>query len=494
MSELLKDTLLPPELWLSIFELLPRDSIRNATHVCQTFRWLAQPLLFATLAFHPSVVVFDYYGRPTHYKLEFPQETADKMTLAQSSRIASFVTTIHIKPIPLIDSVHSRYTRTPKDDGKMQKDAFDLLPHFPNLVTLHLKDLTLTERDLIALASLPRLDAVMLEACDTSAKEGPKIPVTSLSIESRRASPEGALKRLWKVFLQPDRLEHLSLGPWSVIDPNVILSTLINVGPWPKLRVFKIGYGATEDEDFVSFLTLVPRLEELYFHAEDVVPLSDLPSDVVPHLQVYTGPVDTARGILRDRKEVRHLNVYGSGNVNIIDSHILLDRLKSWGSTAAQLWSLQFEAHQLTKPVWKVLCEQFAGLKALSIYAEQVGDSSDKGKGLADWLLEMNLSNEMEYLSVTTLAEEPGASSVEATGLLNTISSRYSRLRYFSYTVGSNTVRWDPIQGQPIKEDVSRQDWVHGRQRRKLRVCQGKRPRWAQEREPVWVEWRRVCA
>ncbi|KAJ7616951.1 hypothetical protein DFH06DRAFT_1012609, partial [Mycena polygramma] len=44
---------MPPELWVKVFNHIPLHLLPSVTLVCRSFRYLAQPLLFATIVTHP---------------------------------------------------------------------------------------------------------------------------------------------------------------------------------------------------------------------------------------------------------------------------------------------------------------------------------------------------------------------------------------------------------------------------------------------------------
>ncbi|KAG2040932.1 hypothetical protein BDR03DRAFT_857216, partial [Suillus americanus] len=80
---------LAPELWLEIFEHLPSRTLHVVTLTCQSFRYLAQPLLFHSLTFCPYSL--DINNERYIHRLETVERTKKRIQFCSSPRIAHAV-------------------------------------------------------------------------------------------------------------------------------------------------------------------------------------------------------------------------------------------------------------------------------------------------------------------------------------------------------------------------------------------------------------------
>ncbi|EGN92594.1 hypothetical protein SERLA73DRAFT_146817, partial [Serpula lacrymans var. lacrymans S7.3] len=89
-----------PEIWLGVFNQLPRQNIRDVTLTCHSFRHLAQPLLFRSLSFCPFLV--DGQNNRVLPKREILERTMAKLQFCSSDRISHAIHTCKVFSRPTV--------------------------------------------------------------------------------------------------------------------------------------------------------------------------------------------------------------------------------------------------------------------------------------------------------------------------------------------------------------------------------------------------------
>ncbi|KAG1751843.1 hypothetical protein EDB19DRAFT_1203825 [Suillus lakei] len=121
---------LAPELWLAIFEHLPFRTLHDVTLTCQSFRYLAQPLLFHSLTFCPYSLDTD--NKRFIPRIETVERTKQRIQFCSSARIAHAVRECKFYPRYIVGAVLN-----PEIAHNVLLDILlDTLPLFVNIQSL----------------------------------------------------------------------------------------------------------------------------------------------------------------------------------------------------------------------------------------------------------------------------------------------------------------------------------------------------------------------
>lgn len=170
---------LAPELWLAIFEHLPFRTLHDVTLTCQSFRYLAQPLLFRSLAFCPYSL--DTNNQRFIHRLETVERTKQRIQFCSSARIAHAVRECKLYPRYIVGAVFN-----PRIAYNVILDILlDTLPLFFNLQSLSFMFVDLTQSQVLKVCSLRSLGNLFLGNCTVEhvqSLSSPKLQVANLTI------------------------------------------------------------------------------------------------------------------------------------------------------------------------------------------------------------------------------------------------------------------------------------------------------------------------
>ncbi|KAJ7699100.1 hypothetical protein B0H16DRAFT_1749507 [Mycena metata] len=278
-------SVLPPELWLKIFGHVPTYLLPSITLTCRSFRSLAQPLLFTTIATHPERSTSSAKDR---------RRVVDRLDFLFSPQIAPTVRGCKISP-PSVDGDHG-----PADD--LIDFIFENLPTLPNLRVLECRHVRLTSKRLAILQSL-KLSTISLDMCfgDISefviARSMPLV-LQDVSFKYPDSPKASAMPSTCPLFLSAPHLEHLHATTTEV------LPTLARSQPFTKLRTLDLPVECLLSVDLLPALLRCPAVDTLSLYTTNFIPTTvfeALPEGVLPLLESYRGPYNFAAAFLNGR-------------------------------------------------------------------------------------------------------------------------------------------------------------------------------------------------
>ncbi|CAK5264906.1 unnamed protein product [Mycena citricolor] len=277
--------LIPPELWLQVFSHLSSSfaDLKSVSLVCDTFRVLAQPLLFARIAIYPN---FSHTALPP-LALRY---TANKSRKKAAQRL-DFFTSPGVAPAVRECLIYPPAAEEDAETSIGSRDdvldaAFDSLRKFPNLRTLECRTVRLTVARLTILHALPQLSGLSLDSCVTDEMVG--LSPLALSQVTVR-SPETSCTD-FSVILSPVRLRRL------IALTNDIAPALSDSGRFGKLKYLELPALALTSPQIATALAQCPAVERMVIHvgADGQVPRTGVPTafppTLMPNLKFYRGP------------------------------------------------------------------------------------------------------------------------------------------------------------------------------------------------------------
>lgn len=276
---------LAPELWLEIFSQIPLRELRDVTLTCQSFRYLAQPLLFRSLTFCPYSM--DMANQRFIPRLETIEHTTQRIQFCSSSRIAHAVRECKLYPRYYVGAVHSDIA-----SNTLLDILLDALPRFVNLQSLFFMFIDLSQAQVLKLCALRHINNLMLGNCTVEHVHPPppsKLQVVDLTIgcsNQTRESGHGL-----SVF-SPDHLQSV-----SIVNPTVASYFLDNFlgnasHSLLQLRTITLPCEVEVVHAFSRLLPLVPELAELTFdHPRPSMAQPHIPKDDNFTLSTFCLPV-----------------------------------------------------------------------------------------------------------------------------------------------------------------------------------------------------------
>ncbi|KAJ7609757.1 hypothetical protein DFH06DRAFT_1246684 [Mycena polygramma] len=274
--------LVPSELWQQIFSYLwlPWD-LKAVSLTCQSFRYLAQPLLFTKIYTHPRSMTLRGL-QPNKYR----RRTTQRLEFFLSPHIAPAVREAWIDP-PLAE------------DDDLPTDVlidaiFEGLRKLPNLSGLGCRSVRLTSKRLAILHRLS-LTTLSLESCLSDLQDFTDlraIPLYNVTFKYHDLmSHDAVLPPLLSLFLSPRHLQRLSSTSTQ------ILPVIIRGRPFTRLFHLEIPVASLASDLLVTALSRLPALERITLQTDadgrlpprTSVPAA-LPADLLPNLKFYRGP------------------------------------------------------------------------------------------------------------------------------------------------------------------------------------------------------------
>ncbi|KAJ7205772.1 hypothetical protein GGX14DRAFT_458431 [Mycena pura] len=239
----------PNELWLEIFEHLPRKSLSQASLTAHSFWRLARPFLFRHFHFHP----YAYYDGS--FYLPSPERMArakERLHFWLSDEIAPFVHECRIS------SWSERHCQDSTDSPNILLDILLLqLPRFTNLWHLTANCATFTGAAMSTLRGMSTLRHLEIERCWVDAEESLESfspALTLFSFSGRYRCPLTP----WIPFLRPDS-DHLrelrllcELRDWN--------EHLEAIPVYPHVRRLQLNWSNTGTNDCLAVLSRFPNI------------------------------------------------------------------------------------------------------------------------------------------------------------------------------------------------------------------------------------------
>ncbi|KAJ7644769.1 hypothetical protein FB45DRAFT_898627 [Roridomyces roridus] len=162
---------IPNELWLQIFQLLPRESIKQLFSSDRRFSAISRTLLFSHLVFHPYHI--RHFWEPTIVTRPSPQYiqlALDRLNFWSSDEIAPLVRECTIMPLDL------KWERSDSADPSSSHDLlttfFDRIDRFGGLRMVRARYMCFSQATLATLCHLPCLDNVVMDNSGVADSEG----------------------------------------------------------------------------------------------------------------------------------------------------------------------------------------------------------------------------------------------------------------------------------------------------------------------------------
>lgn len=291
--------LLPPELWVHVFHRVPWHSRERITLVCQTFRWLAQPLLFERVTIKLA-------------RENLKIGLSDRLQFISSPRISSAVKVCRISTPTALDV----FTAVFASGIESREIGLDILSQFKNLVSLRLDGFNVTPPLLHKLASLQHLSEMEFVQCAAA------MDVIShwLNFSALRYLKFGGIPMKDDMvastvagILHPMHTRALVLG----FRPLRFLQRLVDAGSTLSLTSLTVPTLITISHEFSAFIDICPALEELRFNVERVTPENtpgtyrfNKPStNALPRLRILQAPWYMVESFTAERP-VAHLIIW----------------------------------------------------------------------------------------------------------------------------------------------------------------------------------------
>lgn len=265
---------LPPELWLAVFksdDLSPED-VKNVTLTQQSFRWLAQPLLFSYVNITTRVKWGSIGENPKAFQTS---EYIDQV----HSRLA-FIILERIAPSVEVISISGAYTANA--DGlilceNLFDTLFESLHHFKNLNTFGGDSIVLTTPMVTALYTHHHLQRLRLYWCSisptfTALDLVPKCQLTEFTHSEDYTGSEGS-SPWWIPLLSREATQSLLVTEHG--QARSVMRFLAQGTPMKALETLEISTLAVNAVDFLPALQNCPSLTHLSFH-DPPPPLSAL--------------------------------------------------------------------------------------------------------------------------------------------------------------------------------------------------------------------------
>lgn len=376
---------LAPELWLAIFTHLSFRTLHDISLTCQSFRYLAQPLLFRSLTFCP-------YSLGTNnqrfiHRFETVERTNQRIRFCSSPRIAHAVRECKFYPRYIVGAMPNQEIAY----NVLLDILLDTLPLFVNLKSLSFMFVDLSQSQASKLCALRSLGNLFLGNCmveHVQSLSAPKLQVADLTIvcDNKTMSGRGQNGHGLSVF-SPDHIRSV-----SIINP-VAASQFLNdfIGNASQglrqLRCLTLPCDLEVVRALHPLLHLIPELAELKFarpsqiqynfpkdesfslstHPNPLKPLSKyqgprqlLPHFVHPgaleHLKLWsTRPVTTDGSM--DPMELYGALVGGDELVSVCDPEVL-----------KTVQMLELSVTHVNALMLDAICSRFPILRSLYVY------------------------------------------------------------------------------------------------------------------------------
>ncbi|KAF9463324.1 hypothetical protein BDZ94DRAFT_1259086 [Collybia nuda] len=413
--------ILPLELWSHIFHHVPWHSRQPITLVCQTFRWLAQPLLFENL------------------EIKIVKDNQTSLT----ERL-KFISLPHIAPAVIVCRMYTP-TLMLRVEPKYREIGLNVLPRFSNLVSLRLDGFVITNSLLNTIAAFQHLSELELLQSTHGVNDSspPKHPLPLRYLKSGGLPVKNdTLDTTSATLVHPMYTHTLVLG----LRPYKILRKLLDTGSVFALRSLTVRPGIASSPEFTGILNACPIIEELRFPVErptasynfspTIYPFFEPSKTVLSRLQVFQGPWYMVEAFTEERP-VGHLVVWGfdeeeRGTVQMLAAQ----------EARHPIESLELYTQTLTSTLASTLATMHT-IRALSLVIE----TPQAWKDVYSTIERMNISSTLEYFACYA-SGLPSSSGQTLRPLFP--KERFPRLRYLC---DHDYKSYNPATGKTVDED-----------------------------------------
>lgn len=377
---------LAPELWLAIFEHLPFRTLHDVTLTCQSFRRLAQPLLFRSLTFCPYSL--DTNNQRFIHRLETVERTKQRIQFCSSARIAHAVRECKLYPRYIVGAVLNQKIAY----NVILDILLDTLPLFVNLQSLSSMFVDLSQSQVLKLCALRSLGSLFLGNCTVEhvqSLSSPKLQVANLTIIcDNKIVLENSQNSHGLSIFSPDHIRSV-----SIINPataSYFLNNFIGNASQGLLQLRRLTLPC--DLEVVRalrpLLHLIPELAELKF-ARPSQMRYNLPKDEefslsahtypLKPLSKYQGPHQLLRHFVRPGA-LKHLNLWSTcpesidGSMNFMELNGVLvggdELVRACDPEVLRtVQILELSVTQVNSLMLQAICTRFPILRSLYMYA-----------------------------------------------------------------------------------------------------------------------------
>ncbi|KAJ7644714.1 hypothetical protein FB45DRAFT_1021462 [Roridomyces roridus] len=291
----------PNEVWLEVFELLPRDSLKHVHATHRMFRSTSRPLLFSHLLFRPYFREIDELG--DRFALPDPevvQRTLDRLEFWSSNEIAPLVRQCTINLLgarfhtTAADSVLPEPTESPHT---LMISFMDHLSKFTGLKKLRAHHALFTQAGIVNLCQLPLLREVVTKSCNIV--PGETIDTRSLQLRTAKllhradvVAEEDKMGAIWLSIVDRESLHEFEVTGRSFSGAGYTISE----GPaFPNVHHLQFSIDLSTMNRNLTTLSKFPAVRKVclsgwgdFEYESTDAPLHRAP-DVLPLLQEYSG-------------------------------------------------------------------------------------------------------------------------------------------------------------------------------------------------------------
>ncbi|KAG0698562.1 hypothetical protein DFH29DRAFT_90013 [Suillus ampliporus] len=421
---------LAPELWLAVFEQLPCRALHDVSLTCQSFRYLAQPLLFHSLTFCPYSL--DTNNRRFIHRLETVERTKQRIQFCSSARIAHAVRECKFYPRYIVGAVLNADIAY----NVLLDILLDTLPLFINLQSLSFMFVDLSKPQVLKLCALRSLGNLSLGNCTVEHVQSlpsSKLQVSDLTIicdNKPRVLEDGRNGHGLSVF-SPDHLRSVSII--NAVAASQFLNSFLGNASQSLLQLRRLTLPCELEvvRAFRPLLHLIPELAELKFACPSKIQ-HDLPKDEMFSLSTYSHPLKPLSKYQGPRQllphfvrpgALEHLNLWSTrpvstdGSMNPIELHAALVGGDETVSVCDQevLKTVQILELSLTHVNALVLddvCSRFPILRSLYVHVGRgfFADASTQAwnpETIVDAILNLPLPSTIQRLQLSSHAAVP---------------------------------------------------------------------------------------
>lgn len=331
-------SVLPPEIWIVIFELFPKPHLRLT---CKLFDSLAKPIIFRTFRF----------GHAERYD-------PSPLGVRKRKRRLDYWTSVMIAPL-----VHCCIIQCPI----ALRPFLTKIPLFSNLRQLEFDTMNFDDFTLEQLCKLKPLMRIKLSDCTTTATQAPRnlIKIAKLDLVSPSKKPSTILRLLKFIQFTCNPCISFLAGTEEVAEG--VFNTVSNMMELPILEKVDV----PQTTRIIHFLATNPlltsQIRSLTLSTSDVYPGCHPPvgSIEMPFLQEYCGP-PRFLALFIPGKALRTIYFFSEFEGTYRDDLHMLDTLPQ---SSDRLENLSMEVTRFGVDLLKTIFSRFAHLKTLNLYS-----------------------------------------------------------------------------------------------------------------------------
>ncbi|KIJ63417.1 hypothetical protein HYDPIDRAFT_113427 [Hydnomerulius pinastri MD-312] len=361
---------LPTELWLLCLTYLPREDIRNLFSVSRLFRRVCFEPLFENITW-TKLIPESLWRSPDTAPAILDDTTASLksfMTDKGASEARPVVQRLEFKGIKQFICMTILSPQIVEGCEALLDAFYAGLGSFMGLRSLKLSNIIIHDGLLQTLTHLLTLEDLELKDCDITCRTKSQLRLRSLHLtqSSRSVFPKSntailPITSLENLVLEDRRCTSAVLSSWGA-------------ETFPSLTHLTAFIESSQRDLFFNFLYRCPQLSSLRLTCDSSFQVLEepLPSNVIPNLTSYEGPLHLAgafvanRDISSARVELVQLNE-SNGKVDVVSSAVALSGLRSIMQTAPHLGSLRLTQVRPDPRLLRIIASHLRELRSLEI-------------------------------------------------------------------------------------------------------------------------------